>query len=85
MTYAVDWAPSALRELAAIWVGAADPAAVTAASHRLEQALAADPLRIGVPRNSSVNRTAVDPPLGIDYEVIEDDKVVRVVRVWSLT
>lgn len=83
MTYAVDWTPSALRELAVIWVGATDQA-VTASSHRLEQALAADPLRVGVPRNSSVNRTAVDLPLGIEFEVIEDDKVVRVVRVWSL-
>jgi hypothetical protein len=34
--------------------------------------------------NSSVNRTAIDLPLGIDYEIIADDKKVRVHRVWSL-
>lgn len=41
-------------------------------------------IEIGFSRNSSVNRTAIDLPLGIDYEIIEDDKLVRVLRVWSL-
>ena len=36
------------------------------------------------PANSSVNRTATDLPLGIEYEIIEDDKTVRILRVWSL-
>lgn len=35
-------------------------------------------------RNSSVNRTAIELPLGIDYEIIEDDKAVRILRVWSV-
>jgi hypothetical protein len=39
---------------------------------------------IGESRDSSVNRTAFDRPLGIEFEVIEDDKKVRVLRVWSL-
>jgi hypothetical protein len=43
-----------------------------------------DDLVIGRPRTSSVNRTVTDLPLGLDYEVIEDDKQVRVLRVWSL-
>lgn len=32
----------------------------------------------------SVIRMAYEPPLGIDFEIIEDDKKVRVLRVWSL-
>jgi len=82
VNYAVTWTPSAHQELAAAWLAAADRNAVTAASHRLDQDLADDPFAIGLPRNSSVNRTAIDPPLGIDYEIIEDDKKVRVLRAW---
>jgi hypothetical protein len=84
MNYAVHWTEAALNELAAAWTAATDRNAVTAASHRLDLDLAADPFAIGLARNSSVNRTAVDLPLGVDYEIIEDDKTVRVVRVWSL-
>jgi hypothetical protein len=50
----------------------------------LDQDLANDPFARGVRRNASVNRTATELPLGIDYEIIEDDKKVRVLRVWSL-
>jgi hypothetical protein len=84
VNYAVTWTPNAEQELAAVWLAAADRNAVTVASHRLDQDLADDPFGIGLPRSSSVNRTAVEPPLGIDYEVIEDDKKVRVLRVWSM-
>jgi hypothetical protein len=42
------------------------------------------PFAVGIARNSSVNRTVTDLPLGIDYEIIEDDKLVRILRVWSL-
>lgn len=84
MSYTVDYSEAALDELAAVWLAAADRLAVTRAAHRLELALARHPLVIGLARSSSVNRTVIDLPLGIDYEVIEDDKTVRVLRVWSL-
>ena len=84
MNYAIDWTVDALNELAAVWLAASDQLAVTNAAHRLELALERHPFAIGLPRNSSVNRTAVDLPLGIDYEIIEDDKRVRVLRVWSI-
>jgi hypothetical protein len=84
LNYSVHWTDDALDELAAVWTAAADRNAVTAASHRLEQDLARDPYGRGIARNASVNRTATDLPLGIDYEIIEDDKKVRVLRVWSL-
>ena len=85
MNYTVIWEPPAENDLAAAWNGATDRTAVTRAAHRLDLALIRHPFAIGLPRNSSVNRTAVDLPLGIDYEIIEDDKTGRVVRVWSLT
>ncbi len=84
MNYAVIWVPTAEDELMKVWIAAPDQLAVTQAAHRLEQALIQHPFAIGIVRNSSVNRTATDFPLGIDYEIIEDDKLVRVLRVWSL-
>ncbi len=38
----------------------------------------------GIARNASTNRTAIDLPLGIDFEIIEDDKKVRILRVWPV-
>ena len=84
MSYAVHWTQKSLRQLAATWLAAGDRNAVTAASHKLEQFLANDPYRRGIARNSSINRTAIELPLGIDYEIIEDDKKVRILRVWSI-
>ena len=84
MNYTVTWTPTAEQELAAVWLGSSERNAVTTASHRLDHDLARDPFGRGLPRNSSVNRTATDLPLGIDFEIIEDDKKVRVLRVWSL-
>jgi hypothetical protein len=81
MNYAVHWTDDALDQLAAVWTAASDQAAVTSASHRLEQEIARDPFGRGSRRNASVNRTAIDLPLGIDYEIIEDDKKVRILRV----
>lgn len=84
MNYAVFWTPDSQDELANSWLAAPDRNAVTAASHRLDQALADDPYSIGFARDASINRTAIDLPLGIEFEIIEDDKKVRVLRVWSI-
>ena len=84
MNYTVVWVPLAENDLTSTWLAAPDRNAVTAASHRLDQDLATDPYAIGLPQGVPTARTAVDLPLGIEYEVVEDDKTVRVLRVWSL-
>ena len=84
MNYSVHWTQLALKQLAAAWLVTADRNALTAASHRLEQSLALDPFGQGIARNASTNRTAIDLPLGIDFEIIEDDKKVRILRVWPV-
>lgn len=78
MTYEVVWTPDAERDLAAVWLAAADRPAVTAASHQIDQELGQSPLAFGRPRTSSVNRVAVVAPLGVTFEVVEDDKRVFV-------
>lgn len=82
MNYVFEMAPAAEDQLAAAWLAAPDRDAVAAASFRIERELGRRPLTIGESRTSSVNRTYFDHPLGVEYEVIEDDKRVRVLRVW---
>ena len=78
MTYEVVWTPDAERDLADVWLAAADRRAVTAAAHRIDQELGRSPLNFGKPRTSGVNRVAVVAPLGVTFEVVEDDKQVLV-------
>lgn len=84
MNYDVFWTPEAQNGLAAAWVAAADKNAVTAASHRFDQNLARDPYAVGIPLGSPQVRTVSEPPLMVDYEIVEDDRKVRVLRVWSV-
>ena len=66
------------------WTNAADRNSVTAASHQLEQEIAADPTGRGIPRRGGPGNLAVELPLCIEYEVVEADKKVRVLHAWSL-
>jgi plasmid stabilization system protein ParE len=84
MSYAVVWAPTAERQLAAAWTAAADRTAVTAASAWLDARLAADPLRFGTPIDSSIHRTGTFDCLAVEFEVIEDDKRVIVHGVFAV-
>jgi len=82
MTYEVLYGTVAERQLADIWLGAADRSAVTAAADWLDQWLARIPLQLGESRTSSVHRVAYRDPIGVEYEVIEDDKRVIVQGVF---
>jgi hypothetical protein len=83
MRYTVEWGPIAEGHLAAIWLDAADRDAVTQAAHRLEQALAFDPLHLGEARESSVRRFTSYQMLRVMFEVVEDDKKVLVQGVFA--
>jgi hypothetical protein len=76
--YEVVWTTDAENDLAAVWLAASDRAAVTAACAVIDDELAFLPLTFGRRRTSSVNRVAVVPPLGVTFEVVEDDKRVFV-------
>lgn len=84
MNYTVTWTQEAENGLAAAWLAAADREAVTASSHRLDIALQHDPRNLGESRSSSMVRVAIGLPLGIEFEIIEDDKKVRVLGVWLI-
>ena len=54
-----------------------------AASAWLDNRLAFDPLRFGTPIDSSVHRSGSFDGLGVEFEVIEDDKRVIVHGVFT--
>jgi plasmid stabilization system protein ParE len=82
MRYTVHWTPAAERDLADVWLNAADRNAVTSASHVIDLLLAQDPDQQGEVCFDTV-RTLVVSPLGVDFEVIEDDRIVYVLTVWD--
>jgi plasmid stabilization system protein ParE len=84
MTFSVVWTADAENDLAAVWLAAADRAAVTAAAHAIERDLRLDPLAVGESRESSVKRVVFAEPLGIAFSVIVDDRTVYVTAVWSI-
>ena len=81
--YEVKWTAIAEQQLAAVWVAAADRPAVNFAVAWLEAALLRYPLLLGDAMESSVHRTAYRAPIGVEYEVIEDDKRVIVQGIFA--
>ena len=84
MKYSVAWQPAALDELTSVWLAAVDRAAVTAASDWFDRELARDPFNVGESRASPLTFVAFRPPLGIEYEVVPDDRLVLVEAAFSL-
>jgi hypothetical protein len=64
-------------------MAATDQTAVTEAITWIETRLSRDPLRLGESRESSVHRVVFRPPVGMEYEVVEDDKLVLVHGVFA--
>jgi len=82
MNYTVEHEKEAENDLASIWIMATDRNRIVAASATLDREMAHDPLTLGESRESSVRRVAFCPPIGVEFEVIEDDKRVVVEAVF---
>jgi plasmid stabilization system protein ParE len=82
MIFTVLWTPDAEQELAAVWLSAEDRNAVTSAAHGIDALLRVDPQTRGESRQHEV-RVLFAPPLGVDFEVVEGDRTVYVLAVWS--
>lgn len=80
MTFTVVWKPDADRTLAQLWVDAPDRNAVSAAARLIDKTLREGPAASG--SSSEEQPILVAPPLGVHYEVIPDDCLVRVLKVW---
>ena len=81
MRLTVIWTPVAEKRLTEIWLAALDRGDVTAAAARLDELLRNDANSRGESRSGDV-RVMFEPPLGIDFEVIQADRIVYVLTVW---
>lgn len=80
MNYDVLWVPSAENQLAELWLTANDRGAVIRASNTIDKALERDPVVTGESRSDG-RRVLIELPLVVYYEIIPDDRRVRVLRV----
>jgi hypothetical protein len=79
--FTVIWTPNAERDLAELWLDSAERNPITSASSQIDKLLARDPASRGKLRFDTV-RELVVPPLGVDFDVQEDDRIVYVLSVW---
>ena len=83
MSYKVTWKPTAEQELASIWIEATDRQVVTLAADRVDVVLRVDPNGQGESRPNGT-RIMFELPLGIRFEVKDDDRLVEVLQVWRI-
>jgi mRNA-degrading endonuclease RelE of RelBE toxin-antitoxin system len=83
MKYTVFWAPKAEAKLATLWMTAPDPAQLASAANSIDRHLKFHPYDVGTHQFDSV-WTMVSNPLGVTYEIKDDDKVVHVLNVWNI-
>ncbi len=83
MKYTVVWAPRAERDLAAVWMNSPARNDIAAATYYADKTLREDPDVRGESRSGSLRVLHV-LPLGFEFEVVEPDRLVRIVRVWTV-
>ena len=82
MKYTVVWIAEAERKLAAIWGNVTDREAIANAANFLDRQLARNPADVGESRPDG-RRIAYCLPLGIRFRILEEDRLVKVLTVWS--
>ena len=81
--YRVRWTRRAINQLASIWMGATDRNAITQASHRIDVALASDPIAASESRPNG-ERVMYESPLGARFRVHSKTRTVRVHLCWQI-
>lgn len=84
--FQVHWLQAALDDLARIWLDARahDRPAVTGAARTIDEILRANPEQEGESRSGDERVTFVSP-LGLEFEVDSDQRVVWILHVWQFT
>ena len=80
--FSVGWVRSALNDLAGIWnqANSGERAAISDAANRIDSILAANPSDQGESRPNG-RRVLVELPLVVVFEVLEQDRMARVLQV----
>lgn len=84
MSFTVIWKPVAERQLAELWLNAEDRTTFTFAAEEVEARLRTAPVEFGESRDDFA-RVAVVRPLVVHFEVHEEDRMVSVLSVRSIT
>jgi hypothetical protein len=82
MRYRVAWTASAQGHLARVWLASDQRRAITAAAARIDAELRDDPETKGESRTPDV-RVLINRPLGVQYEVVAEDRTVFVLTAWT--
>ena len=82
MKYSVLWVPGAEKDLADLWTDATDKAGVEQAANYIDHRLEYDPEQLGESRAHG-QRILLAAPLGVTFEVLPEDRIVRVLDVWQ--
>jgi hypothetical protein len=82
MIFTVVWMPNSEERLADVWLNAPDRRAVTRSAHRIDELLRVDPQDQGDHLFDTV-RAMIVGALGVEFEVIEEDRLVRILSVWD--
>lgn len=77
--FIANWLPSAINELAMIWITAADRGAVNRAANEIDRLLRIQWQTIGAP--AGANFVFIVPPLKVTYRVSPDDYTVWVLAI----
>ena len=85
MNFTVIWFPQAEDDLTTAWLDSdrATRRAITAATNYIDRLLRANPLDVGEGREG-IDRIVFHSPLAMVFEVLEDDRLVRVREVWRI-
>jgi hypothetical protein len=81
MSYTVVWVPAAEQELAQLWMDAAQRREVTQAAREIDYRLRFAPVEQGESRAHG-RRILLVLPLGVTFEILPEDRLVRVLDVW---
>ena len=84
MKYTVVWNRRATDDLAQLWIEGTDRLAIATASNYIDEQLSRDPF---LEQCEVVNRIGalIVAPLGVDYWINEDDRIVTVFAVWMVS
>lgn len=82
MNYTVTWTPTAIGQLARLWLASANRNALNAAANAIDRVLAISPNTTGVVVFDTVREHTI-PPLGFEFEVIDASRDVLVLTVWD--
>jgi hypothetical protein len=83
MNFTVHWTEAAVQMLAAIWLAAADRNAITIANDEIDETLREDADTVGRLSFDTV-REYERPPVGVQFEVVETDRIVYVLSCWLI-